>query len=110
MKVKKRPYRSTPIKGLKPRQLLGAVSGRDVIVATDVAKEKMFSSVELRNGELLWLVRWTHPDELERFAELVTAAAAVAESLETVQEPTGTFGDPLRFSLGAAGVPEQYGT
>jgi len=71
MKMKKRAYRAQNIKKLDTTKVLEAVRGRRVVVATDVAKTDMVSSVELWDGSLVAMVRWSNPSELRRFVSLV---------------------------------------
>ena len=103
MRMKKRAYRAQDLKTLDRTKLAEAVKGGCVIVATDVAKVDMVSSVELWDGTLVGLVKWKHPVELRGFVDLVIELSKEAMELSCVQEPTGTYGDPLRAALELAG-------
>ena len=105
MQVRRRAYRSQNIKKLDAQKTIEAVRGQRVVVATDVAKVDMVSSIELWNGDLVALVRWKNPGELRMFVGLAAALSEAASELECVQEPTGTYGDPLRVMLEKAGLP-----
>lgn len=104
MKMKKNAYRAREIKSIDIKAVLEGVRGQRVVVATDVAKSDMFSAVELWDGSLVALIKWQNPSELRQFVGLVVELAKHAQQLECVQEPTGTYGDPLRVGLEAAGM------
>lgn len=104
MQVRKRAYRAQNIKKLDAEKLIEAVRGERVVVATDVAKVDMVSSIELWSGELVALVKWKNPCDLRVFVGLATALAEASTELECVQEPTGSYGDPLRVMLEGAGL------
>jgi len=105
MRMHKRTYRARKIKDLKMADLLNLVRGQRVVVTTDVAKTDMVSSIELWDGTSATLVKWRNPFELREFVSLVLTVGREAEEVECVQEPTGTYGDPLRVALQKAGLP-----
>ena len=105
MRIRKKPYRARQLKSLQESDLLESVRDKHVVVATDVAKVDMVSSIELSDGALLSLVRWKNPSELRDFVSLVVAVGRAATEVECVQEPSGTYGDPLRAALQRHGLP-----
>jgi transposase len=77
------------------------------IVAIDVAKEKMMVALATAAGEVVKLFRFKHPTETGLFLQVVTGlgAALGAERVVAAMEPTGTYGDAIRYQLFKAGVP-----
>jgi transposase len=107
--VKKRTYRTVKINDLDHAALTSAVEGRRLIVGIDVAKVDMVAALADRDAEIvdgqievLKTITWRHPAETPLFVELV--ASLPAASVELAMEPTGTYGDALRFQLQSRGL------
>ena len=77
------------------------------VIAIDVAKEKFVAAFSTLTGEILKLVRFSHPTETLAFLELVTRLQGQSHERKVVAalEPTGTYGDALRHQLAERGVP-----
>lgn len=106
--VSKRRFKATKIQDVRLDDLLKAAIDLRLVVGIDVAKREQFAAVREYRGkpeETLLLVSWKHPEETPQFIELCRALAGVASQVETVMEPTGTYGDPIRYELIAAGLP-----
>lgn len=107
--MKKRTYRTVKINDLDQPALDAAVQGRRLIVGIDVAKVDMVAALADRDAEIvdgqvevLKTIKWRHPTETPLFVELV--ASLPAASVELVMEPTGTYGDALRYQLQSRGL------
>ena len=106
--VSKRRFRATKIQDIRLDDLLKAATGLRLVVGIDVAKCEQFAAVREYRGEpeeTVLLVSWKHPEETTQFVELCQAFAGSASLIEVVMEPTGTYGDPIRYELVAAGLP-----
>ena len=97
-KKHKRPYRSVKVNSVRVDSLLERTQSERLLVAIDVAKEKMVAAVLDEDERVLVTVKWSHPVESEAFYDFVNRLGA-ERRLEVVMEPTGTYGDALRFHL-----------
>jgi transposase len=84
--------------------LLAAIVGR-VIVAIDVAKEAMVAGFADAVGRVTALVRFSHPSETRLFLELLCAMRDANREVEVAMEPTGVYGDSLRYQLELRSFP-----
>lgn len=107
--MKKRTYRTVKINDLDRPALTSAVQGMRLIVGIDVAKVDMVAALADRDAEIvdgqvevLKTIKWRHPTETPLFVELV--ASLPAASVELAMEPTGTYGDALRYQLQSRGL------
>ena len=103
---KKHTYSTVPVDqvdlvALLPLLALGCV------IAIDVAKEKFVAANSTFTGEVLKLVRFSHPTETGAFLELIARLKGQTHEgkLVAALEPTGTYGDALRYQLAERGVP-----
>lgn len=101
--MKKRSYRSEEIKRVTPVELSRG-SGEVRVFAVDVAKRKFMMAVLDGAGEVLRIVRWTHPEECRAFLSLASGLVSLGHRVEVVMEPTGTYGDALRWQLDELGI------
>ena len=101
--MKKRSYRSVNVKKVDVEKLAEAVRGERVVFGVDVAKERMYGAVMVARGEEVKLnIGWTDPVDTRELVDLVVGLPAA--SLEVVMEPSGTYGDPLRWLFLERGV------
>ena len=101
--MKKRSYRAVKVKAVDWEKLGEAVRGERVVFAIDVAKEKLVGSVFVASTEEVQLnVSWVHPVESAELVRLVTELPAA--KLEVALEPSGTYGDSLRWLFLRRGV------
>src|SRR5437867_1908202 len=100
--ARRKTYRGVQIKTLEQAQLLALVRGA-VVVSIDVAKAAFAAAIVLMTGEVLRIVRFEHPTETMAFLELLHAIKARAQKLTVLMEPTGTYGDALRYQLAQRG-------
>ena len=101
-KTKRKPYRAREVSSVSVEALLSRVSGK-LVVAVDVAKEKMVAAVMDEDQEVLVTVKWCHPAKSDGFYKFVEELRAVHE-VDVAMEPTGTYGDALRFHLAKRGL------
>ena len=101
--MKKRSYRSVNVKKVDAEKLSEVVRGERVVFGVDVAKERMFGSVMVAGGEEVKLnIGWTDPIDTRQLVDLVTSLPVA--SLDVAMEPSGTYGDPLRWLFLERGV------
>lgn len=67
------------------------------IVAIDVAKTKFVAAIATAAGEVLRIVRFEHPRQTGAFLRLLETLRDAQLMPQVVMEPTGTYGDALRF-------------
>jgi transposase len=101
--MKKRLYRSIPVKKMNLDTLLAEVGDADVVVGVDIAKEDMFATFD-RDGQPVLTVRWKHPESTTVFVEVLVMLKARG-LVEVVMEPSGTYGDSLRALLDRVDIP-----
>jgi len=98
----KRRYRSVPVKDARP-EMLAERGGTGLIVGIDIAKERQFAAFTSRALEVVSTVRWEHPIETREFVALLEEVRANVGDIDVVMEPSGVYGDAIRYQLGAAG-------
>lgn len=100
--MRKYNYRAEKFQQVNWGQLREQTLGERLILAIDVAKKDFFVALMRPDQTVLKTIRWSHPQQsralLEQLASLGT------ERLEAVLEPTGTYGDALRYQLRALGA------
>jgi len=101
--MKKRTYRGVNVKRVDVERLANAVRGKRVVFGLDVAKEAMAGSVAVDRDEVKLNVKWSHPKETMELIELLLGLPAA--SIEVVMEPSGTYGDALKYQFELRGVP-----
>ena len=100
----KKPYRALKINQIVVRALLEKAISDRLVVAVDVAKEKMVAAVMDETESVLATVKWSHPRESAEFFRLVEELGSQGHSVEVAMEPTGTYHDGLRAHLIRTGV------
>jgi transposase len=100
---RRKPYRAVIVKPEMSRSILDRTESEDLVVAIDVAKEKMVAAVVDKEHSVLATVKWHHPGQSALFYDLVGELAA-ERRVEVAMEPTGTYGDALRFQLSERGI------
>lgn len=79
--------------------------GTRVVAGVDVAKRKFVAALCSADGDAQIIVRFEHPRQTGTFVSLLADLQAAGRTVEGVMEPTGTYGDPLRYQLGLRSVP-----
>jgi len=95
-------YRATFCHQVDWERLRQQASGQRLIIPIDVAKEDFFVTVMNADQAVLKTIKWRHPQQTRELIERLTSLGA--RSLEAVLEPSGTYGDALRYQLRLAGV------
>lgn len=75
------------------------------VIAIDVAKTKFVAAIATAAGEVLKLLRFEHPRQTEAFVRVVEELRAAKLEPRVVMEPTGTYGDPIRYQLHRRDIP-----
>lgn len=99
--MKKKAYRAVDVKKLNVEKLLSKAGDERVIFGIDVAKEDFYCSLMNNKREVLTTVKWKHPFETEKFVSIIKQFPRA----ESVLEPSGTYGDPLRYILEKFEIP-----
>jgi transposase len=95
---KSKPYASINVKDVSLAPFLAEHPGKDLWVGIDVAKEFLLVVLYWGNGEFSRPWRVSNPGQLALLAELLKKLS-VGRRLRVALEPTGTYGDPLRWVL-----------
>jgi transposase len=74
------------------------------IVAIDVAKTKFVAAIATAAGEVLKLIKFEHPRQTAVFLRLLSTLGEAERKPKVVMEPTGTYGDALRYRCHRLGV------
>lgn len=98
--MKKKAYRAIDVKKINVEKLLSEAKGERIIFGIDIAKEKEYCSVMNENREVLTTVKWLHPHETVEFINFVKKFPKA----EIVMEPSGSYGDPIRYMLEKSGL------
>ena len=78
--------------------------GGECILAIDVAKKGMKAGFADGAGRVMKLVRFEHPEQTPAFLELVGRVVGRGVKVRATMEPTGSYGDALRYQLRRLGV------
>jgi transposase len=101
----KRTYSSVDVEKLDVMAMVQLVLTVGCIVAVDVAKRKFVAAIANAAGEVLRIVRFEHPRQTLAFLRVVERLHEAKLAPRVVMEPTGTYGDALRYQCHARGVP-----
>jgi transposase len=101
---KKRTYGSTDVEKIDPLAIVQLVLTVGCIVAIDVAKTKFVAAIANAAGEVLLLLRFEHPRQTLAFLRVIEALQANKIAPRVVMEPTGTYGDALRYQCHQRGL------
>jgi transposase len=97
--MKKRIYRRMPVNNFQPETVSLADLGGKLIFAIDVAKVDMVAAVAAADGHALHTICWKAPDQNPNVLSILRSFRAAGVTVETVMEPSGTYGDVLRHQL-----------
>ncbi len=102
--MRKRSYRATSINTISASTVAERLGPRAVL-AIDVAKEVMYGAlVDAASRETVVTIKWQHPQQTPAVLVLIGELGAAGIGIEAALEPSGTYGDALRYHLGEAGV------
>jgi transposase len=99
--MKKRAYRSTPVKSVQMSEVLKELPEGLVWVGLDIAKAEVLAVLRDIQGQMRrpWKVK--QPSEIRNLTELLSQLAQTHE-VKVAMESTGTYGDALRQALADA--------
>jgi len=103
--MKNHSYRCLELQEVNVEKITSSVGAAPVVVAIDVAKTKMVAAIASGAGAPLAIVKWRQPAQTMEFVSLVKALGACGRVVTCVMEPTGTYGDALRYQLESVAVP-----
>ena len=101
---RKRSYTSIDVEHFDLSAVLPLVTV-GCIVAIDVAKTKFVAAIATATGEVLKLVKFEHPRQTPAFLRLLEGLRDAELTPNIVMEPTGTYGDAIRYQCLKRGVP-----
>lgn len=100
---RKRTYTAQPVDRVRVSDLLPLlVAG--CIVAIDVAKAKFMVGLATWTGEVVQLIRFEHPTQTRLFMTVVEELQRCVPRVRVAMEPTGTYGDALRYQIHKLGI------
>lgn len=103
---KKIQYRAVDVHQLSLQSVLERFDDNArIVVGVDVAKRKFLAALCDSQGDPQLIVRFEHPAQTADFADLLAGMCTPHRTVEVVMEPTGTYGDPLRYQLGKRSIP-----
>ena len=103
---RKRTYGSVDVEKLELGAVLALLTV-GCIVAVDVAKSKFVAAIATALGEVVRIVRFEHPRQTGLFLRLLVALRDAKLEPRVVMEPTGTYGDAVRYQCHRLQVPVQ---
>jgi transposase len=102
---KKRTYSSVDVEKIDVLAVVQMIVTVGCIVAIDVAKRRFVAALASATGEVLRILRFEHPRQTLAFLRVIDALQSAKLEPRVVMEPTGTYGDALRYQCHARGVP-----
>ena len=99
----KRSYAATDVEHFDVSVLVPLLT-MGCIVAIDVAKTKFMAAIATAAGEVLKLIKFEHPRQTALFLRLLAALQEAERKPKVVMEPTGTYGDAVRYRCHQLGV------
>jgi transposase len=102
--MKKHSYRQTDVNKIDWTALRSKTQGRGLMFCVDVAKQNFVGVLASLEGEIVCVVKWKHPQDTAGLVERLCTGLGAAR-LEVVMEPSGTYGDVLRWQFTQRGIP-----
>ncbi|SEH08272.1 transposase [Candidatus Venteria ishoeyi] len=102
--MKKHTYRQIDVNNINWTKIRAQAENRDLHFCVDVAKQKFVGLLVTADSEIICLLKWTHPQDTLGLVERLCNGLGVAR-LEVVMEPSGTYGDVLRWQFTKRGIP-----
>lgn len=102
--MKKHSYRQTDVNKIDWTAIREKMENREVVFCVDVAKQKFVGVLPTPDGEIICTLKWKHPQDTAGLVERLCNGLGVAH-LEVVMEPSGTYGDVLRWQFSKRGIP-----
>jgi transposase len=103
---KKNPYSTIPVKSVDLEPLLAGRDGQACWIGIDISKHWLTVAICWGNKQFERVWKVDYPSQLPLLLELLRRLAAGRELVIAI-EPTGSYGDPLRWALHQAGLSLQ---
>ena len=94
----KRKYHSVSLDQIEISTVLKKIDTNRIIVSIDAAKEDFFAGIADGHGQIAKIIKWQHPKQTRLFLEFVEALGD-PNHVEFAIEPSGNYGDSLRWQL-----------
>ena len=102
--MSKRRYSAIEFNRVNWAMMTEQVTGQRAVFAVDVAKEDFVGTLLDAERTPRVTVKWTHPQHTRALVEQVVELSGAAQQLDVAMEPSGTYGDALRWQLVSAGL------
>lgn len=102
---KKRTYSSVDVERFDVTAVVPWLGTGPCIVSVDVAKTGFFAGIADQAGEVLAIVRFKHPTQTRAFLTVIETLRDKGLNPQVVMEPTGSYGDALRYQCHVRGLP-----
>lgn len=102
--MKKHGYKQTDVKKVNWQALRAKTENQAIIFAVDVAKTAFVGAIVTHEGTIVLTLKWAHPVDTPALLEHLLNDLGAAR-LEVVMEPSGTYGDALRYQFQRRHVP-----
>ncbi|MEE9302974.1 MAG: transposase [Thiotrichaceae bacterium] len=99
--MKKRSYHSKNVKLINWEGLSQQNNTGDYVFSIDIAKEKQYGQIMDSDRQVLLQVNWLHPQETPRLLEGLRLFKDRLKGI--VMEPSGVYGDTLRYQFNQEG-------
>ena len=94
--MKKRTYRTKNVNKIDWSQLTTRLSGKEVSLAIDVAKEQQYAVLGDKELGTLEVIKWRHPEQTR---ELLLGLESLGVAVVVIMESTSTYGDAMRYQF-----------
>jgi len=102
--MKKHSYRQIDIAKVDWASIRTKTENHAIIFSVDIAKNAFVGTLFTKDKELISTLKWSHPQDTRSLLEHLCSGLG-ASHLEVVMEPTGTYGDVLRWQFIQRGIP-----
>jgi transposase len=102
--MKKINYKAINVNKLDWSSMQTKFNNQDVIFSIDVAKTAFVGLLVNEDQDVYQLIKWSHPQDTEELVNNIHTCLGAAR-LTVVMEPTGTYGDALRWQFIKRGIP-----
>jgi len=99
----KRSYGAVDVEKFDAKAVLPLLT-TGCIVAIDVAKTKFVAAIATASGDAVKLVKFEHPRQTGLFLEQLSILGEAGRMPAVVMEPTGTYGDAVRYQCHQRGL------
>lgn len=99
----KRSYRAQNVNQINVEKLSHTIGEHRVVFGVDIAKDLCYGRLLTEEKQILCTIKWHQCTETRQLLEMLTQLKP--HKIEVALEPSGTYGDALRYQLGQAGIP-----